>query len=1504
MANLDNNYNNIINENPTGDDILKGGIFFGSALTPNGAFSNVPKYLTPEQISQKEPSLMLTLQKVKNSLSDSLSQQTGGSANNDTIEKFLYDFVDLLIDYRDMRNYVFYGSANTELAYNIKYIIENYPYTTLVGQKLGNSFIKLRGYIENNVQKTEIIFPETFYHTPNDFERVIIDNYNKFNFYDSDQNFNWQDFEIVNKNGKRYSIEKVVTPYKSPTIFKVTDIETISATAPNSSTYSTIKVTTDQPHGYVSGQQITMKELNYTDPSYVFQYKVKIWNGSSYDYYHYNMNDEPFEISNVTSTTFELRRFNGLPYESLEIEENGLAPFYDSATPGLVRLYPEKMNTRPYVVKINIIGNFVADMLMDFDFNNTSYKGFMIAPLISIVNEWDINLSPIQRTLLAPTPINPTPWPRRTYTNNPQNILSGEEVEEELKLWLNNPSTLYVKGTQDPPEIDQAYGFGLQYEVNMLRALALDETYSNQLVRRSVPDHLISELNDTDDAYFQRFILIAGWMFDQIRLYVKFLKYAHTVNHTDYNQLSPQYYRYLASYFGLDLFNDDSIDFSKLVVQTVPGSYYGVDPSLISTNKYYQKTLQQLQFDRQKNLLMSLIYLYKKKGTHDSIKQLIALLGAPDGLLLLNEYVFSVDDRDTIGYPKSGYKGQRLIDNEKVHVPGVSFEVDPDYLNDKNNLDSYSNKPFVYKPLYDNEYVHNLRELSVNTDPNNAIDNQIETVFGEQKYNYIKFSDGEFASLQRTGKHYLLPLTLPDRFFGMSVEYMIPRGGIARGVGSNQEEATCNLMALHRVAQGNTNPVFEIVNITFNAGATIATITTNVSNFYAENDNVFINGVGGVLNMNGQVFTVVDIIDTFTFTVFGNFSNPYSGGGTVTSGKLNKIDNTTGDDMLYTYPLAVDYRWRNKTTDTSYATDSSSNPIVDGYTNPSTDFDVLYQKFANSSYVEDSYVIARMEGKDLVIRLRIQSEKDGSYGERCAIFDNVFSADGLNHSLRMTLREDGVEIFKDYEYIGIARWINISNAGPYLAYEIPKSEIKALNNAADDCFDYYEPIKVDDFIERSALYNSGLDKINWWDMFIGMPTNAEVYFKKLNLFENDTVNDYNIGDRLTNADGNTAEFFVFEVSNPTEGSTVIESKDDFSIQPVFYEMFPNMLPGYYAYILEEEKDQYDRSVVKDLKLQNKRINSDVYKTLFLNMKQDFFNVEDLFTDNAWMENIHKSYEYELFSGIIVKLYNLYSSQVLTYESLEEFMSLVEQKFKPTIKQFIPIVINLSDFGRLIRNSAFNQAKVRFINSDKLCSLWKTAALSVSQSKVFRTDNTKNDGMTEGLPFYFYLETGLGNIITGAPLTVSWNLDRYLTMVPVLDFINNGPFGITGKMVADWYSNQFRITVDYDWFFATFGENPNNMKMVFEQGFTRLVIPFEYGEPLDFGYHGPVVDNCGKTVEFDYTEADTCGTINYSLPKHVPRPPYWYYVSEDKPPTALYYVNELGTNPVWIRYESE
>ena len=1316
----------IVNLNPLGEDSIKGGIFFGSSLVPLGSFSNVPRYYTVEPTEQQQASITLSLKKIKDSLKIQLQDEynyTSSELNEDdaTVEKFLYEFTSLLIDYTDMRNFIFFGSARTEIAYNIKYIIDNYQYKTLIADPT-TAFTNINLSYDPSSNETTILFNDT-----------TIRDIGSFKIYDTDTTFQWSNYEVEDKNKKRYTILEVIAPYDGPSIF---DIQNITVGV------QSMKITTVGAHGYLNGQSVDIYEvLGVLQPN---QTTV-------------NVNNK-FNITNVTANSFEV-----LDFHSNDI----IFPNFTYTSGGKVRLLPLDMNISPFTYKIIIKGRLTINELINYqDVNNLPWTGFMISPIQKNLNDFDFNLNPIQKALLAPPPINNTPWPRRIVTNNIQNRLGDPNPslnDIEFIDWLANPDLLFKKNGS---AIDDDVAFSDVYgEYNIVRAQSLDETTTNQFVRRCIPQDAISEINDTPDGYFQRFILIAGWFFDQINLYIKFIKYVHTLNYGDFNQLSPEYYKYYASYYGFDLFSDDGIDFSKLVVKTEPGLSYATDTTIDINNKYYRYTLQQLQYQRQKRLLLSLFYLYRTKGTQFCIKQLVSLLGAPEGLLQLSEYAFKYNSVNSLDYNvNNDYSTELIIDNDKVHVPSYHFEIDPDYLKDKKNIANSINKPYVYRMRLHNESTTNLRQIGINTDPNEAISNQIKNFFGNLKYDYLKFSQGQFANLQNIDNNfYYLPLSFPDKYMGWTINYMIPREGYNKNVGNNLEECNVHLGSLVLSGSPKFKNPSAITGITLQSNNTIALIQTNANHNLVLNEPVLITGVNGITNINLQ-FLVSTIPTTNSFTVIGDFTGLYVNGGIANP--ITPSLETKGFNKTYLLPEVF----------SNYDDDSNLNPSGK---NPDSDFDILRQFYPYATYMDKNsieYVFVRLEGKDLVIRLKFFSEYKAYYNERVTIVENIFDNDGLNHTLRLLFRPRGVEVYLDYEFKELAKWRDPSSSDvgmPFTAYEIPKKDIKTCQIVN---------LSLDDLI---APNGSTSDKTRWWDLFVGLPVNVDFYFQKVSIFENVGIDDYNLNDKLLDFENSNVDTFAFNFKNTTESSDF-----ETSTQCNFYKGTNDNPVVIQNYFLPTIQNSSNELVVRDLNLFTKTmdeifqvsgINTSTITTTIENdieendmvyfenisginyknyytvltvidrfnftindsinitysgngyvrkldrkskkfspqMKQEFFTLgEDIFKEFGWQSDIHKAYFYKNFWEKVVKLYNLYSPQVLTYPSLANFLDLIETKFKRTIRQFIPIVINFSEFGRLIQNIEFNKPKNHYPRIHDVCIGEKGKNNAFVQTKVF------------------------------------------------------------------------------------------------------------------------------------------------------------------------------------------
>lgn len=1590
--------NNIINLNQVGKDNINGGVFFGSDMTPSGVFKNIPRYDYVPFSTEKEAELILTLNKVKHSINENLMKEKGYEiSSTEDLQTFTNTYINLLIDYRDLRNYIFFGSANTEIAYQINNLINTYPYKTLVAERQEKSDISIVNKLIGGRNYTEIVFP---YYVDNNkgADRMIRDNWNKFITDDTLEALDVNNLQVVDKNDRRYDISEIVTPYKNDSdnyivtglananttiggldygVISVRTLQPINVTSseiffdkiflngelsdpdvrygPNNTIvkmssikYRIVKILTNfemlvmrktpnnslerinivnynpndiyagifnfdrittiydavdvlninynsrnligvqfyggslnndnyqTPTNYKFGDIISFFDVHQNDIPLDLKYKVTNYEGNFE--YTLNAKEERFKVIDIihtpnTSNTFldtytvVLERENKL---SANEEMELLTPF--SNIHAKTRLSDITKNGQHFWVKLLVKGYLSYENLIPYLDNEIAMKGFMISPTLKVIGEFDNNLDSLQKYLLSPMPINKIPWPRRIVTNNIMNILEQDydpnnmffitDTEREFYDWINNPELLHEYEFGELP--DDVFNNNVFYEYQLARTVYSDETNTNQLLRRAIPYEITDELSDPE-YYFSRFILTAGWLFDQIKVYIDFIKYVFTINYGEFNQLSPEFYKLYANQYGFDLFEDEDIDFGKLVIETKPGFYYSNDNSS-EENKYFTKTLQQIQYDRQKKLLVSLMHLYKMKGVKGCIEKMVSLIGAPDGFLSENEYSFKVRNTDAFGMPINSYEGDIVVNNEKIAVPDFKFEIDLDALKDKMNIDNPINKPYVYKKVYNNDYEFNLRELSVDINVNNSIQKHISDIFGNQLYNFISLNNLEYSNLQRKDG-YLLPLTIPDRYYGFSIEYMIPKNGYNFLEIANLDQCTYNLFNLYEIEDVQLYQMFNITDITLDESMTEATITTNSAHGYAVDNTVYImnnTGIGGI----NKSFVITNIVSTTQFKIIGNFSNESS---TVTYGivTLQGINKPVmPSDNTYSYPV------------------------------PGNRSNVLEVKYENTYVDSKQYIMARIEGKDLVFRLRLQSERDGSFEERVAIAFDLMKNDGLIHSLRFTIINDGIEIYSDYNYIGIAKFmdLNANIITPVLAYQATKQQILDAYNDTINCnFNYYIPLP-DLYFKVTTQGNLGDDKLRWWDMFTGLGENITCFTKKLNIYENVTINDFNIGDKLTEENSYTAELYLFEVAGDKTANAKYEYT--FNIPAIFYKKNINNIVDYYGYQLETEIDEFGRSVIKDLGLQYKTIAEVDYNLIrkYNNIKQTFFRNTDIFKFNAWFKEIHESYDYKNFNGDLYHLYNIYSMQVLTYNSLLDFLGFVEGKFKNVILKFIPMVINISNFGKLIANADIQMPKMRYNN--KFCLGFNKNDIGFFANKLFKVTDSDTDGLIPDATMNIKLLHPLSGELYSKDF--AFDDSNEFTLRQLVDAINLD-FGFN---VAEYYYGLFRLKFNKQDFYNLYTVDLNEVSI--EVSNSTDTLTFSFSESFDAGLDiiPEQTNNCGIITQQESKYSEECGFISYNFPVLMNNDLYTYYIVEGQEAPAIYFKSENNLQRNIIKFKSE
>lgn len=283
--------------------------------------------------------------------------------------------------------------------------------------------------------------------------------------------------------------------------------------------------------------------------------------------------------------------------------------------------------------------------------------------------------------------------------------------------------------------------------------------------------------------------------------------------------------------------------------------------------------------------------------------------------------------------------------------------------------------------------------------------------------------------------------------------------------------------------------------------------------------------------------------------------NQFSGGVTGTGDVLDTLN------AYYTYPMPENLANYNYSSVRDYKADTT--PAVDNQSNVSTDFNLLEIDNTNLIDITRPYLICRLEGKDLVVRSRMAKETNvatSDVGERIAIAKNLFVADGLNHTIRLIMRPEGVEVYRDYSHLGInalekftiAKWkdpTTSSDGLPYCAFEIPKSKIYT-------CDELPYPSRI--FVANPT--NDRQDQIGWWDMFIGLPINIDFYFKRISVFENYGIDSFNLADRIISAKNYTGEYwdFSFSDNDVTPDVSGVVDTTTFKIRCEFSKIEPNI----------------------------------------------------------------------------------------------------------------------------------------------------------------------------------------------------------------------------------------------------------------------------------------------------------------------------------------------------------
>lgn len=166
-------------------------------------------------------------------------------------------------------------------------------------------------------------------------------------------------------------------------------------------------------------------------------------------------------------------------------------------------------------------------------------------------------------------------------------------------------------------------------------AIVMDSFRTN-LISRFLISGSLKEF-DTGDQKLEKVLQIYGRSFDETKKFIDGLAYINSVNYQPKNDIPSELLKNLAQTLGFDTNN------SPITNEDFLMSIFGTKNQSIYPGQTRDKTPRELNYEYYRKIIINSGYLYKTKGTRQSIEFLMRMVGAPKALVEFNETIYMAD---------------------------------------------------------------------------------------------------------------------------------------------------------------------------------------------------------------------------------------------------------------------------------------------------------------------------------------------------------------------------------------------------------------------------------------------------------------------------------------------------------------------------------------------------------------------------------------------------------------------------------------------------------------------------------------------------------------------------------------------------------------------------------------------------------------------------------------------------------------------------------------------
>jgi len=307
-------------------------------------------------------------------------------------------------------------------------------------------------------------------------------------------------------------------------------------------------------------------------------------------------------------------------------------------------------------------------------------------------------------------------------------------------------------------------------------AVAVDDIKTNWMIRTMIPENY-TEL-DSDSLIYTKLVNVYADEFDKIKKYIDNLAYAHSVDYQNEESIPDKLIYRLSRLLGWEPINEFN--------NTDVFEYLAKEDSTGYTKEMYNNDLW-------KRILISINWLYKKKGTRDALEFIFKLLGAPDCLIHFNEFIYKVNQsvsgntsssndifsekiRSSTGYieyENSNYvfqEGGPGRGNGDAYINQWRPEFDPQREVDNKKVYTGSSE------FFGTENIVNTKEVEIDISPASAIECDVQEWFDLGFTTGTTISTGQFLNIDNAGVQLAIPPTISAMTMHQWLDYVYENG--------------------------------------------------------------------------------------------------------------------------------------------------------------------------------------------------------------------------------------------------------------------------------------------------------------------------------------------------------------------------------------------------------------------------------------------------------------------------------------------------------------------------------------------------------------------------------------------------------------------------------------------------------------------------------------------------------------------------------------------------------